>query len=218
MAGLPALMIWPGLNMAAGLILSVGAASRQLGLLAATRGRWEQAEAHFKDGMEMNARMGALPWLAHTEHEYARMLVARDEVGDRETALELLSNALTTAEELGMKTLIERCLELKLELQGVSSTNTGASIDAVASLVYAEKPDLRKQAAPDGTHTHRHRPQSVDRPGRRSHPRVRAWAHCRARHLGNVDPERRHVSRTLLGSIRQERGRRSLTLRLSRKP
>ena len=52
-----------------------------------------------------------------------------------------------------MKALMDRCLELKLELQGVSSTNAGASIDAVASLVYAEKPDLRPQAAPDGTVT-----------------------------------------------------------------
>ena len=63
-----------------------------------------------------------------------------------------------------MKALMDRCLELKLELQGVSSTNAGneyptyladyaASIEAVASLVYAEKPDLRPQAAPDGTVT-----------------------------------------------------------------
>ena len=52
-----------------------------------------------------------------------------------------------------MKPLVDRVLALKLELQGVSSTNTGASIDAVASLVYAEKPDLRAQAAPDGTVT-----------------------------------------------------------------
>ena len=52
-----------------------------------------------------------------------------------------------------MKKDVERALELKLELQGVSSTSIEASNDAVASLVYAEKPDLRPQASPDGTVT-----------------------------------------------------------------
>ncbi|MCH8921233.1 MAG: tetratricopeptide repeat protein, partial [Chloroflexi bacterium] len=130
-----------------------GSASRSLGLLAATMSRWEEAVQHFEDALEMNARTGARPWLAWTQHQYADMLLRRDAAGDREKALALLAQALETAEEIGMKTVLERCLVLKLELQGVSSTNTGASIDAVASLVYAEKPDLRSQAAPDGTVT-----------------------------------------------------------------
>ena len=46
--------------------------------------------------------MGARPWLAHTQHDYARMLLARDAPGDRERAELLLSEALATYRELGM--------------------------------------------------------------------------------------------------------------------
>ena len=45
--------------------------------------RWEEAAQHFEDALAMNARMGARPWLAHTQHEYAVMLLARDQPGDR---------------------------------------------------------------------------------------------------------------------------------------
>ena len=50
----------------------------------------------------MNARMGARPWLAHTQHDYARMLLARDQPGDAERALELLAEAVSTYHSLGM--------------------------------------------------------------------------------------------------------------------
>jgi hypothetical protein len=51
----------------------------------------------------MNTRMGARPWLAHTQDDYARMLLARAGPGDRERAQELLDAALATYRELGME-------------------------------------------------------------------------------------------------------------------
>src|SRR5439155_26173552 len=54
-----------------------GSASRYLGLLAATMQRWQDAERHFEDALGMNTHMGARPWVAHTEHDYACMLLAR---------------------------------------------------------------------------------------------------------------------------------------------
>jgi tetratricopeptide (TPR) repeat protein len=66
-----------------------GAVSRYLGRLAATMERWEDAARHFEDALAMNTRMGARPWLAHTQHEYATMLLA-------------------TARELGMRALEAR--------------------------------------------------------------------------------------------------------------
>ncbi|MDP9180709.1 MAG: adenylate/guanylate cyclase domain-containing protein [Chloroflexota bacterium] len=45
------------------------------------------------------------------------------------------------------------CLALKLQIQGISSTDINTSIDAVAREVLEAKPDLRPQAAPDGTVT-----------------------------------------------------------------
>jgi class 3 adenylate cyclase len=85
-----------------------GALSRYLGDLATTLGRWDDAERHFEDAMAMNARMGALPWLAHTQHRYGVMLIERNQSGDRDKAIARLDAALVTARELGMRALEER--------------------------------------------------------------------------------------------------------------
>jgi hypothetical protein len=66
--------------------------------------RWNDAVQHFEAAMAMNARMGARPWLAHTKHDYARMLLARDEPGDARRAEELLDEAGAIYRELGMST------------------------------------------------------------------------------------------------------------------
>ena len=50
----------------------------------------------------MNTSMGARPWLAHTECDYARMLLARNGRGDRERAGALLESAMKTYRELGL--------------------------------------------------------------------------------------------------------------------
>jgi class 3 adenylate cyclase len=52
-----------------------------------------------------------------------------------------------------MKPLLDDCLALKLRFQGITSTDVFTSIDTVARVVEAEKPDLRTHAAPDGTVT-----------------------------------------------------------------
>jgi hypothetical protein len=80
-----------------------GSISRYLGLLASMTQSWEAAELHFENALAANARMGARPWLAHTENDYAQMLCARDGRGDRERAEALLDAARKTYEELGME-------------------------------------------------------------------------------------------------------------------
>ena len=85
-----------------------GSVSRYLGLLAARMERLEDARQHFEDALVMNGRTGARPWLAHTQHDYARMFCARDRPGDRERAAELESQALATFTELGMNTPEEK--------------------------------------------------------------------------------------------------------------
>jgi DNA-binding SARP family transcriptional activator/tetratricopeptide (TPR) repeat protein len=82
----------------------VGSVSRYLGLLATALGRWEAAEQHFENALALNAEMDARPWLAHTQHDYARMLLARDGPGDRERAQEFLDAALAAYRGLGMNT------------------------------------------------------------------------------------------------------------------
>jgi tetratricopeptide (TPR) repeat protein len=85
-----------------------GSASRYLGSLATTMGRWDQAERHFEDALAMNSAMGARPWLAHTQYQYARMLLARDQAGDSGMAATLLKDALATSRELAMHALEQR--------------------------------------------------------------------------------------------------------------
>jgi len=130
-----------------------GSASRHLGLLATTMERWDEAEKHFEDALEMNAKMGARPRVAHTQYDYADLLARRDEPGDREKALELVSAALNAAQEMGMKALVEKALALKLRAQGIDTSDVQSSIDAVAAAVQTEHPDLSSQVAPDGTVT-----------------------------------------------------------------
>jgi hypothetical protein len=89
-----------------------GAASRYLGQLAATMGRWQEAESHFDQALVMNARMGAKPWSAHTQFQYARMLLARSAPTDEQRATILLDDARMIARQLGMWSLATRISEV----------------------------------------------------------------------------------------------------------
>jgi tetratricopeptide (TPR) repeat protein len=95
-----------------GHFVCLGSTSRYLGLLATTMQRWADAERHFDGAIEMNTRMGARPWVTWTQRDYAKMLLARDEPGDRDKARVLLEEALTVARELGMKALEEKASAL----------------------------------------------------------------------------------------------------------
>jgi predicted ATPase/tetratricopeptide (TPR) repeat protein len=94
-------------------VLSLGSASRHLGLLAMTMERWRDAEAHFEEAFRLNLKMGSRPWAAHTQYDYAEMLVRRSAPGDAARALKLLEQALETARAVGMKRLAEKASELR---------------------------------------------------------------------------------------------------------
>jgi DNA-binding SARP family transcriptional activator/class 3 adenylate cyclase len=79
-----------------------GSVSRHVGLLAATLGRWSDAERHLEDALAANGRMGLRPWLARTQEDIARMLRLRGERGDPEQADRLESAARATYAELGV--------------------------------------------------------------------------------------------------------------------
>ena len=98
---------------------TMGAVSRSLALLAATMRRWEDAERHFEDALRTNARLGDKPWLAQTRAQYAAVLLACRAPGDRERARDLLQLALDAAEQMGMKKVVDDCLALKAQADGV---------------------------------------------------------------------------------------------------
>jgi tetratricopeptide (TPR) repeat protein len=89
-----------------------GSASAPLGALAATLGRFDDAERHFEDAIAMNRKLRAPTWVAEAQLGYARMLLARESPGDRERAVELLTPALATARECGMSKLQADCERL----------------------------------------------------------------------------------------------------------
>jgi DNA-binding CsgD family transcriptional regulator len=104
----PELEAFAGENVMVGhLVACYGAADRYLGMLATTLGEWERAEDHFARAMELNRRMGAVTWVAHTAYEYARLLLARGR-GERDSAEALLGEAAALAEQGGMPTLLGR--------------------------------------------------------------------------------------------------------------
>jgi eukaryotic-like serine/threonine-protein kinase len=101
--------------------LCLGSASRSLGLLAATVGRFDAAVRHFEDALEMNSKIRSPLWIAHTQYDYAHTLLRRDHPGDRDKALKLLAAALATADKLGLKALDNRAQHLKHQAQAAAS-------------------------------------------------------------------------------------------------
>jgi hypothetical protein len=90
------------LNAVAPIDPVLGSAGRVLGLLATALGRFADAARHYEEALRMYTRTGARPWVAHTEHDSGRMLVARGEPGDRDRAFELTSSAVERYRSLGM--------------------------------------------------------------------------------------------------------------------
>lgn len=96
--------------------VSAGSASRGLGVMAATLRRWDEAVRHLEDASAANERMGGWPWLAHTQYDHARVLLAWDRPGDRQRALTLVRESAEGARRLGMPSLAERVSVLLSQL------------------------------------------------------------------------------------------------------
>jgi transcriptional regulator with XRE-family HTH domain/tetratricopeptide (TPR) repeat protein len=97
----------------------LGAAARYLGMLATTMSDWPAAERHFVGALDLDSRMGAWPWLAHSQYEYAVMLFRRGQAGDRRRGLALIGEAVSVGQELGMAGLVQKCLARQIQHQTV---------------------------------------------------------------------------------------------------
>jgi DNA-binding CsgD family transcriptional regulator/tetratricopeptide (TPR) repeat protein len=125
---------YAGSNVMVGHLVSCyGAADRYLGMLAGVLGEWATAEAHFESALELNARLGARTWRAHTAFEYARMLLARRAGRDRTRAAALLGEAMSFAESLGLSALAGRAARLDPSV-AASPLPDGLSAREVATL------------------------------------------------------------------------------------
>jgi DNA-binding CsgD family transcriptional regulator len=93
--------------------VSLGPASRYLGLLADTMGDWDVSERHFEIAIEMCTTMGSEPLMARTQLDFADALARRGDDAGLSHAAVLLEGATTTADELGMQAIFEHALALK---------------------------------------------------------------------------------------------------------
>jgi tetratricopeptide (TPR) repeat protein len=87
---------------------SMGAIDRYLGLLSATGNHLDEAAVHLQAAIELNDRMGARPWAAHSRHDLAVVLRQRKGPDDVDRAARLDAAALATATTLGMVALAKR--------------------------------------------------------------------------------------------------------------
>ena len=97
-------------------LLCHGSASRSLGLLASMLSRYEDAARHFQQALTMNAQIKSPLWTAHTQHDYARMLLLRNGPGDRDKARELLQETLAVADQFGLKALADKAISSRSSL------------------------------------------------------------------------------------------------------
>jgi tetratricopeptide (TPR) repeat protein len=85
-----------------------GPVSRYLGMLATTFGAYDQAQAHFEDALVRCDRLGSPTWVAHTQYQFARLLLARRRRDDVAQAGLLARAAQETAARVGMRALEKR--------------------------------------------------------------------------------------------------------------
>ena len=73
-------------NAMLGNVYTYGSVAFALGRLAAVLGRQDDATAHFETALAANRRIRAAVWLGHTQYEFAKALLKRNEAGDRARA------------------------------------------------------------------------------------------------------------------------------------
>jgi class 3 adenylate cyclase len=128
-----------------------GPVDRVLGTLALTMGRIDDAERHLGNAVEISTLMDDRPGMALGGLALAELLLRRDRGDDRERALQLLTDVLGTARQMGARWIVDRALRDRLEAQGLTGVDVTTSIDEMVSELEHERPDMRAHAAPDGT-------------------------------------------------------------------
>jgi DNA-binding CsgD family transcriptional regulator len=123
---------YAGRNALCGQLVCLGSADRYLGLLCTAMSRWPAAGRHFEAALAMNTRLGACAPLAHTRHDFAAMLIARDASGDRRRAEALSQDSLDSARQFGMRGLEARATALPPQPAGAPAA-AGANDDDLTS-------------------------------------------------------------------------------------
>jgi hypothetical protein len=99
---------YAGHNAPDGMLFYDGAVAHPLALLAEMLGRSLDAERHFEQALEFNARIGHRPQLARTRYAFACFLRDRGDAAKQARASELAKDAADEAQAIGMTGLLEQ--------------------------------------------------------------------------------------------------------------
>jgi DNA-binding winged helix-turn-helix (wHTH) protein/tetratricopeptide (TPR) repeat protein len=94
-----------------------GSRARELGNLASLMGRFGEAEEHFELAVSQNAKTGAVPWVARSQYDYARMLVRKRDPREKRRARELAETAQQVAQRLPMQRLVLETTDLIRQIE-----------------------------------------------------------------------------------------------------
>ena len=119
------LLPWAGRNIVMGGGTGCwGSSDRFLGLLATVKGNWLDAERHFTSALAMNQQSDALAHLAHTDFDFARMLLRRGYPGDMARASAHLIEAEKRCISLGMTVLAEQVMAIQNQVSTPAPKST----------------------------------------------------------------------------------------------
>jgi class 3 adenylate cyclase len=90
----------------------MGAADRHIAMLHTVLGRYDSAEAHFEQALDLEARIGGRALVPRTRFWQARWHLARNREGDAAAAEVLLARVVSETWELGMDRLHAQAIEL----------------------------------------------------------------------------------------------------------
>ncbi|HEX2259487.1 MAG TPA: adenylate/guanylate cyclase domain-containing protein, partial [Actinomycetota bacterium] len=130
-----------------------GCVHHHLGVLATTMQRYDLAQTHLGAGLAIHEKSGFLLLATQTRLAMAEMFAARNRAGDASRALSILGDVVDAATAGPFRRTLQRAVDLRLKIQGLSDVETGRSIHVIASEVQQERPQLDAHAAPDGTVT-----------------------------------------------------------------
>jgi hypothetical protein len=85
-----------------------GSVSMYLAKLAVILDRADEAISHFEKALTFSEAVGASPWIAETQYEYARMLISKNTGTDRERAAAFLNNSRRLSEQIGNLRLLSK--------------------------------------------------------------------------------------------------------------
>lgn len=122
------LLPYAGRNAAAGSgLINLGPVSRYLGLLAALDGNRTLAIEHLGQALRESEQIGALPMVALTQLELARVSIESGTPTHLARASVLVENARITATRLGMRGPLQRCDALVLEIERKRGERAGGN-------------------------------------------------------------------------------------------